>query len=141
MDSKFRLSARQLTTLPEPFSGLVEDWVKVSSPISPEGPPPPGGFVRLDKQLLTKRIVAETNDAGSGSQEAGCEIEIAAIDTPAGRAWSLCFESFGAPEVRGVAFRAGIDAAASATFPDSIALANGYNGGYPLWIAARSLAA
>lgn len=141
MDSKFRLSSRQSTGILQPFDGFVEDWVKISTPISPDGTPPPDGFVRVDKQLLTKRIVADNNDTGADSSEVGCEIEIVSIDTPAGLAWSLCFESFGAPEARSVAFRAGIDAAATAPFPDSVALASGYNGGYPLWLTGRVRAA
>ena len=141
MDSKFRLSVRDLTTLPPPFAGLVEDWAKISTPIPPGGPPPPSGFVRVDKQLITKRILADTADQEQGLADAGCEIEIGLIDTPVGRAWSLCFESFGAPEVRGLAFRSGIDAVGAAAFPDSVPLASGYNGGYPLWLAHLALAA
>lgn len=141
MDSKFRLSARHLTTLPPPFSGLVEDWAKISTPIPSGEPPPPNGFVRIGKQLITKRISADTADPGTGSPEAGCEIEIASIDTPVGAAWSLGFESYGLPEARGLAFRAGIDGATSAAFPDGIPLASGYNGGYPMWLAHLALAA
>ncbi len=139
MDSKFRLSARQLTTLPHPFNGTVEDWAKISTPISPDGPPPPEEFIRVDKRLITKTIDADSIVSAEAG-EAGCEIEIAFIQTPTGPAWSLCFESFGPPEARGQAFHVGIDAAATAPFPTSIALASGYNGGYPLWLAGRELA-
>lgn len=141
MDSKFRLSARELTTLPRPFNGTVEDWAKISTPISPDGPPPPEEFVRVDKQLVTKRVTADTIATSAEVGEAGCEIEIASITTPAGPAWSLCFESFGPPETRATAFRIGIDAAANEPFPTTVVLASGYNGGYPVWIAGRERAA
>ena len=141
MDSKFRLSVRHDVALPGPFGGKVEDWVKISTPITPDTPPPPLEFVRVDKQLHTKSFILDHIGFEGERAVAGCEVEIASITSPNGTAWSLCFESFGPPELRRDAFLAGFAGLTATPIPDDIVLTSDQNYGYPDWIARLAIAA
>jgi hypothetical protein len=139
MDSKFLLSYQEYSELPNRLSGRVEDWVKISTPISPETLPPPAQFLEVEKRIHTRRYLLEQPTSHVPSDTAGCDVEITSIRTGDIVAWSLCFESFGVPELREPSFMAGIDGFVRDTpITGDLALTSGQNFGYPTWIATLS---
>ncbi len=133
VDSKFLLSRRRDLVLPPSLHGVVEDWVKISTPIAGEIPPASSAFLAVDKDIRTVTYALPDDDGG-------CEVELVAIRAGDLNAWSLCFETYGHPDLRGDAFRMGIERFPANTAPADITVTSSENHGYPAWIASLSLA-
>jgi hypothetical protein len=111
MDSKFRVLLLENVALGRGLSGHVEDWMKISEPL------------------------------GNGvSTDVTHPVEMVSIDAGPVQAWSLCFESYGPPDQRGRAFRAGIDRLLAETpLPSGRSLGPESCHGYPEWISSLAL--
>lgn len=133
IDSKVRVGTAESVSLAPGLIGRVEDWLKISRPLGSvtTGISEP---LEIRKRLHTRTFTLEASAA------AGCEVELAEIRTRLIQAWSLCFETFGRPEHREEALRAGVaqfvmDSPLSGgfEFTDESCLA------YPDWITRHTL--
>ena len=82
----------------------------------------------VSKSLTTRRIALSDDDTF------GCEAELADIEVPGGRAWTLCFETFGASGRREVALRTGIGGVVEKPLPNGVAFGEDTSIHYPDWI-------
>lgn len=126
-DTKFRVDLFPSTPLAPGVTGQVEDWMKISEPLgeSPEHAitePFPVG-----KQLITRRI--------PWVDDSGCEAELAGIAAGGIRAWSLCFETFGAPERREEALAVGVQLLKETPQPNGVVFNQEASLSYPDWLA------
>ena len=140
-DAKYLLAHESEETLADRVVGLVGDWVKVSRPIlgreSLNAP-----LIVVDKHLRTRRYALDPSDGDVDFGAAGCEVELAAVSTTAATAWSLCFETFGAPGRRYEALRHGVDAFfADTPLPHELRFEPRSSCAYPTWISERYVAA
>lgn len=140
-DAKYLLAHESEESIADRVVGLVGDWVKVSRPIlgreSLNAP-----LIVVDKHLRTRRYALAATDDDADFGVAGCEVELAAVSTTAATAWSLCFETFGAPERRYEALRHGVEAFfADTPLPPELRFEPQCSCGYPTWIAERCVAA
>jgi hypothetical protein len=134
VDSKFRVLLIESISLGSGLSGHVEDWMKISEPLGNGVSTDIVDPIDVTKELFTRRF--ELN----GSAGAGCEAELASVAAGRVRAWSLCFETFGSPERRGLAFRNGIDRLLAETpLPADLELGPESCHGYPEWINDMAL--
>lgn len=135
-DVKVLLSHRDGVELAPGLSGRVEDWLKVSDPAPPAQEIALNGRVAVDKTLLTRYYRLSTNpDLNGQHQPAGCSVELASIAAIGVQFWSLCLETFGAPELRAEAFRSGIEGLLADTpLPGGLQFTPELSHGYPMWI-------
>lgn len=133
IDSKVRVSIIQDVSLAPGLTGHVEDWLKISRPLGSvtTGISNP---LEVEKRLHTRTFALD------GNAETGCEVELAEIRAGTTQAWSLCFETFGRPEHREDALRAGVEQLVMDTsWPDSFEFTQDSCLAYPDWITRLSL--
>jgi len=128
LDTKFRLDVFTGVALTPGVSGQVEDWMKISEPLvglPGEGLADP---FPVAKRLQTRRFLLPGTDSG-------CEVELVDVETGGTHSWSLCFETFGAPEAREQAFEfATGQFFAEIQLPPEIAFDHNSSLSYPDWI-------
>lgn len=135
IEAKFLVSRTGIDDLAPRMAGDVEDWLKVITPRDGEVGTPAVCHFAVEKDIITRRYAAPAPDAA----EAGCEIELAAITAGSETAWTLCFETFGNPELRGGAFEAGLSGfLADTPLPDHLSFTSDASSGYPAWVSALS---
>jgi hypothetical protein len=133
VDSKHRLMVELEVTLAPGLVGDVEDWLKVTHP-----PPYPCNLITEERIEVSKYIRSRRYPTVQG--EAGCEIELASLTLEDGEAWSLCFETFGHPDLRQDALRLGVKAfLADSPLPGGLVFEPGESSGYPGWLAAHAM--
>lgn len=138
IDAKFPLLAIDDVDLAPGTMGRVEDWMKTSTPIAASDRKRDRHHLRVVKDILTRRYV----DIVPGKPDAGCDAELASITVGHEPAWTLCFETFGPPELRLAAFDAGIGAfVADSPIPEWLELSAADSCGYPAWIGRRQVPA
>jgi hypothetical protein len=131
IDAKFPILAIDDVDLAPGMVGRVEDWMKTSTPIAASTRKRDRHHLRIEKDLVARRYV----DIVPGAPDAGCEAELARIAVAGEPAWTLCFETFGTPELRFAAFDAGIRAfVADTPVPEWLQLSAAASCGYPAWI-------
>ncbi len=136
LDSKIRLSSQPGVWIGEGMAGHIEDWAKLSNHL-------PCGHVRLDGEVIvTKEIFTRCFDmegtADSAFGPSGCEAELASVRAGTVEAWTLCFETYGDPEMRHQAFRNGINTFLDETpLPEGLQLSPADSSGYPNWLASQ----
>jgi hypothetical protein len=133
IDSKVRVSTIQDVPLAPGLTGHVEDWLKISRPLGTvaTGISNP---VEVRKRLHTRSFSLD------GNADAGCEVELAEIRAGSRQAWSLCFETFGRPEHREDALRAGVEQFVMDTSrPDGFEFTQDSCLAYPDWITRLAL--
>lgn len=128
VDTKFRLRVCSPTLLAPGLTGRVEDWMKISEPL--DGTPEHALTEPLPvaKSLITRRI-------HPWDDSSGCEAELAEIQAGDTRAWSLCFETFGATERREDALSAGVRFVTATPMPGGVVLDENASLPYPDWIS------
>lgn len=135
-DTKHLLVREETVTLAPPFTGHVEDWLKVSRPLN-GGDPFTGPSVGVAKEIQTRRYLL---GAGNGSGPAGCEVELSSIAVGSLQAWSFCFETFGPARLRQESLMAGIESLLDESPPPSeLHLGSDNSHSYPDWLAALPL--
>jgi hypothetical protein len=133
IDSKVRVSTVRNVSLAPGLTGHVEDWLKISRPIESvaKGISNP---IEVEKHLHTRRFSLDGHD------DTGCEVELAEIRTGSVQAWSLCFETFGPPDRREDALRAGVEQfLMSTSCPDGLEFTQESCLAYPDWITRLAL--
>lgn len=129
-DAKYLLSEEAEQRLADGVTGVVGDWVKVSRPIRDRDVLGPA-LVAVDKHLFTRRYAMAGEDAG-------CEVELAAVSTGPVTAWSLCFETFGPADRRHRALEYGVTRCFEDTpLPAGLRFDSQGSCGYPAWISLR----
>lgn len=133
LDTKFRLEVIVASRLAPGITGRVEDWVKVSEPLSDLANQSLVEPIRIAKNLHTRSF-------SLNEQPSGCEVELADVEVSGMRAWSLCFETFGDPALRGKALQAAVDRFFSGgLLPQGVELGLDSSIAYPDWISSLSL--
>jgi hypothetical protein len=131
LDTKFRVDASPAVELAAGLTGIVEDWVKISAPLNGSKEEGLAHPFRMDKRLYTRRYFLDR------AHDAGCEVELADIRAEGVEAWSLCFETFGSPELRAETFRTGIDQfVAETVLPSNVEFDADSSLSYPDWISS-----
>lgn len=137
IESKTLLARNRNVTLSPQMTGHVEDWVKIQ--VSPSATELNGwDDIVITKDITTRRFVIPSTTRLDGGT-AGCEVELATVTTEQASWWTVCFETFGPPELRDEAFEYGLEMLLSETplHEDIVFQAkNSYS--YPDWIAAKS---
>ena len=135
IEAKFLISRTAIDDLAPGMAGDVEDWLKVITPRDREAGTPAVRRFAVDKDIINRRYAA----SAPHSADAGCEIELAAVTAGDDHAWTLCLETYGDPELRGVAFEAGLDALQTDTpMPDDLSFTAESSFGYPVWVSGLS---
>ncbi len=132
LDIKFRVDVFPSTSLAPGIFGQVEDWMKISEPL---GQSPNFELTEpfpVGKSLITRRIRLWDDDSG-------CEAELAEIAAAGMRAWSLCFETFGAHEKGEDALAAGVQLVMETPPPNGVVFDQEASLSYPDWIARLAL--
>jgi hypothetical protein len=99
--------------------GRLESWQKWSFP---HGPPSPGSGDPAGWRLVSKRRRISWFAQATGmrmpqlAEQAGCAVELTAVDLRGEPWWTLCFEATGPPD----ALRRELDAAATLMFADAL---------------------
>ena len=134
IDANFPVLAIDHVDLAPGMAGRVEDWMKTSTPIAVSTRKRDRHHLRIEKDIVTRRYV----DVVPGAADAGCDAELARIAVDGEPAWTLCFETFGPPELRLAAFDAGIRAfVADTPVPEWLEFTAVDSCGYPAWIGRR----
>lgn len=128
LDTKFRIDGFASTSLAPRLKGQVGDWMKITEPLAGSHEHALAEPLPVKKTLITRRIVLSDDDTS------GCEAELADIEVRGMRAWSLCFETFGAPGRREEAIQAGISSVAETPLPNGVAFGDDTSLPYPDWI-------
>lgn len=135
-DSKFRISIAENLELGPGLRGHVEEWMKISEPISDETAPRIPHAIDVSKELYTRDYPL------NGSNGAGGEAELAAIAVGSVQAWSVCFETYGPPDQREAAFHTGIARLLDdSPLPPSLEMGPESCHGYPEWISSLAISA
>jgi hypothetical protein len=130
LDTKYRANVFENVVLAPRIAGHVEDWMKLSQSLRGERTRPLTDPLPVDKIILGRRYPFD------GDQDSGCEVELAEIEVGGLAAWSLCFETFGNAEARGLALRSGFDRfLADTPLPRGLHLAMEASVAYPGWIS------
>lgn len=126
VDAKHRVWHLDNVLLAPDVSGCVEDWEKTGRS---------GLVVGPDQILITKEIVTLRYDLPDSHVEVGCEAELASLRVGPARAWSLCFETYGDPDLREESLKAGIKGLlGEGPLPEGLRLDAARSCGYPEWI-------
>lgn len=126
LDCKMLLSSQPGADLGYGVSGDLEDWIKISQPLGATPAAMPGR-VEVRKQTRSKRFFLDAST--------GCEAELAEVVAAGVVAWTLCFETFGDPDLRGSAFEHGLEVAFdTAGVPERVDLSNDSTSNYPVWV-------
>lgn len=134
VDSKFRVFMLENQALGRGLSGHIEDWMKISEPLGNGVSRDISNPIEMSKELFTRKYQL------NGSNGAGCEAELASIDSGSVHAWSLCFETYGPPDQRDRAFRTAIDRLLIETpLPSDLSFGPQSCHGYPEWISSLAL--
>jgi hypothetical protein len=130
LDTKFRVDVFQSVPIAPGVVGHVEDWMKISESLNGAAMRPLAHPLPVDKKLLGRRYLL------NGDNHSGCEVELAEIEVGRLTAWSLCFETFGNPEDRGLALQSCFERFLSDTpLPHGFELGAEASVGYPDWIS------
>ena len=114
----------------EHLEARVEEWHKSASGRTPTEA---DRWVRIAKTVRTYPYRATVSDG----RAAGCDIEIAAVETEGAEAWTLAFEASGPASERMGTLTAAIDRFLSgADVPADLAAALEMEAGYPAWLVA-----
>jgi hypothetical protein len=134
VDSKRRLWQAESVKLAAGLTGNVEDWLKITPAVIEVERLLDDTHVEVHKDIYTRRYRLD------GAAETGCEAELASIRMNQVRAWSLCFETFGAAGRREEALQSGVlrfleesPLLSGMSFDASTSLA------YPAWITRTCL--
>lgn len=134
IDSKRRLWAEESVNLGPGMTGNVEDWLKITPSVIDLDQLLEDRHVEVHKDIYTRRY-SLGDEAGSG-----CEAELASIRMDGVKAWSLCFETFGAPASRGEALSAGVRRfLEDSPLPMGIRFDAASSLAYPAWISRMCL--
>jgi hypothetical protein len=128
LDTKFRIDVFPSTPVAPGFTGQVEDWMKISEPLGESREHALTESFPVGKSLITIRIPLW--DDGFG-----CDAELADITAGGMRAWSLCFETFGAHERREDALAAGVHFVTETPPPNGVVFDQETSLPYPDWLA------
>lgn len=132
-DSKRLISVEKDVELMPGLLGHVEDWIKVSRPADNDVHASWEIGLEVVKDIRTRRYVLV--DASDG-QVGGCDIELVSVSAAGKSAWSVCFETFGAPNLREEALAAGVMGfSADTPLPSDIRFEPAQSWSYPEWIA------
>lgn len=129
LDTKFRVVTFE-SSLARGVTGWVEDWMKMSEPL--KGLPKQELYhpIRIEKGLFTRLFLLD----GGGS--AGCEVELADVETGGTQAWSLCLETYGDPTLRDGALQTASDRLfGDGQLPRGVELGLDSSIAYPDWIS------
>jgi len=131
LDAKHKVAELGVVRLRPGVEGRVDDWEKTVQSGLTVGPE----RLVVSKEIITLRFEAESPpDRGS----AGCEVELASISIGSARSWSLCFETFGDPALRGEALEAGLDGlVGEGPLPEGLELRSERSCGYPEWLTTQ----
>lgn len=128
IDAKHRVGDPEVLELWPGVTGRVEEWQKTRES---------GLLVGRDQVVISKKIITLTFDhpLSSDDDPIGCEAELASIRVGPHRSWSLCFETYGDPELRVEALQIGIgELLGEDHFPATLSLSASASFGYPEWI-------
>jgi hypothetical protein len=131
-DSKLLLSVSPGVLLAPGVVGHVEDWLKITEPAHGETKHLGAQRVQVSKTITTRRY---SLTGRSGDLPIGCDVELARVSMGGLRAWSICFETFGLPEVRQEALEAGVEGLlGESPLPPGLVLRGSESFSYPEWI-------
>lgn len=130
MDVKFRVDVLENVQILPGVLAHVEDWMKISRPLSNAPLQHLADPLPVRKALATRRYLL-SHQAGSG-----CEAELSEVEIDGAMAWSLCFETFGEPTERGAALQSGLEQFSAETpLPRDLRLGTDASLSYPDWIS------
>jgi len=132
LDAKRKIAELGVVRLRPGVEGRVDDWEKTAQSGLTVGPE----RLVVSKEIITLRFAAESPpDRGP----AGCEVELASISVGSARSWSLCFETFGDPVLRGEALEAGLEGLlGEGPLPEGLELRSERSCGYPEWLTTQN---
>lgn len=130
-DAKLLVSVMPDTELAPGMKGQIEDWMKVSEPAHEDRAHIFGPRIDVLKDIHTRRYLL-----GGSESSAGCEVELASISTGRARAWTVCFETFGPPELKERAFEFGVDVFnEESVLPEGFVFTANSSWSYPEWLS------
>lgn len=132
-DSKLLLSVAPDVVLAPGLVGHVEDWMKITEPANAETRHLSGERVHVSKEIVARRY---TLNRGAARDLVGCDVELARVVVGHMRAWTVCFETFGVPELRQEGLQAGVDGLLEQSpLPPGLEFAPARSFSYPEWIS------
>jgi hypothetical protein len=130
IEAKFLVARITTDELAPGVSGEVGDWLKVVTPRVDEVGVRARCRFAVVKDITTRRYSAPSRT------DTGCAVELATVEAGNEIAWTLCFETFGDPEVRGDVFERGLAAfLADSPLPAGLSLTADSSLDYPAWVS------